>query len=91
MREYCRRIMVERLAATQAWLQDLNLTAHKQKELRENLVGCGRGMIRRADKYLARQHGKEPAPPVFPEKTAMPDDYLSAREPSELEYDSRGD
>ena len=29
-----------------------------------------------------------PAPPVVPDKTAMPDDYLSAREPSEFEYDS---
>ena len=53
-------------------------------------------MVRRADKYLAQQHGKEPpravgpvpAPPVFPERTTMPDDYLSAREPSEFEYDS---
>ena len=48
------------------------------------------------DKYLAQQHGKEPSqapgsvpvPPVFPDRTAMPDDYLSAREPSEFEYDS---
>ena len=45
MHEYHRRITVERLAATQARLWDLNLTAHKQKELRENLVGRGRGMI----------------------------------------------
>ena len=29
-----------------------------------------------------------PAPLVFPERTAMPDDYLSAREPSKFEYDS---
>ena len=94
--EYHRRIMVERLAAAQVRLQDLNLTAHKQKELRENPVGRGRGMIRRVDKYLAQQHGKElpravgpvPAPPVFLERTAMLDDYLSAREPSEFEYDS---
>ena len=95
--EYCRRITVEQLAAAKAWLRDLNLTAHKQKELRENPVGHGRGMIQRADKYLAQQHGKElpwavgpvPAPPVFPERTAMPDDYLSAREPLEFEYDSQ--
>ena len=95
-REYCRRITVERLAATQARLQDLDLAARKQRELRENLVGCGRGMIRRADKYLAQQHRKEPprapgpvlAPPMFPDRTATPDDYLSAREPSEFEYDS---
>ena len=45
MHEYHRRITVEQLAATQARLRDLNLTAHKQKELRENLVGHGRGMI----------------------------------------------
>ena len=43
--EYRRRITVEQLAATQARLRDLDLTAHKQKELRENLVGRGRGMI----------------------------------------------
>ena len=95
-REYHCRITVERLAATQARLRDLDLTAHKQKELRENPVGRGRGMVRRADRYLAQQHRKEPpravglvpAPPIFPERTTMPDDYLSAPEPSELEYDS---
>ena len=94
--EYRHRITVERLAAAQAWLRDLDLTARKQKELRENPVGRGREMIQRADKYLAQQHGKEPpralgpvpAPPVLPERTTMPDDYLSAREPSEFEYDS---
>ena len=96
MREYHRRITVERLAATQVQLRDLDLAAHKQKELRENSVGCGRGMVQRADKYLAQQHGKGsphalglvPAPPVIPDRTAMPDDYLSAREPSEFKYDS---
>ena len=53
-------------------------------------------MICWADKYLAQQHGRElpwapgpvPVPSVFPDRTAMPDDYLSAREPSEFEYDS---
>ena len=45
MREYHRRIMVERLAAAQARLWDLDLAAHKQRELRENPVGHGRGMI----------------------------------------------
>ena len=84
------------LAAAQAQLWDLDLAACKQKELRENPVGRGQGMVQRADKYLAQQHGKEspqavglvPTPPVFPERTAMSDDYLSAREPSEFEYDS---
>ena len=95
-REYRRRITVERLAATQAQLRDLDLATHKQKQLRENPVGHGQGMVRRADKYLAQQHGKElpravgpvPALPIFPERTAMPNDYLSAQEPSEFEYDS---
>ena len=53
-------------------------------------------MICQADKYLAQQHGREPpqapgpgpALPVFQDRTAMPDDYHSAREPSEFEYDS---
>ena len=31
MREYCRRIMVERLAASQARLRDLDLAAHKKR------------------------------------------------------------
>ena len=94
-REYHHRITVERLAATQAQLRDLDLAAWKQREMRENPVGHGRGMIRRVDKYLAQQHGKElpqapgpvPIPPVFPDRTATPDDYLLAREPSEFEYD----
>ena len=32
--------------------------------------------------------GPAPAPSVFPERTTMPDDYLSAQEPLEFEYDS---
>ena len=94
--EYRRTITVEHLATTQARLQDLDLAAQKQRELKENPVGRGRGMICRADKYLSHQHGREPprAPglgpilPVFPDRTATPDDYHSAREPSEFEYDS---
>ena len=53
-------------------------------------------MIHRADKYLTQQHGRQPpwapglgsALPVFPDRTTMPDDYHSAREPSEFKYDS---
>ena len=50
-----------------------------------------------ADKYLAQQHGWEPpwapgpgpALSVFPDRTTTPNDYHSAREPSEFEYDSK--
>ena len=45
MREYRRKITVERLAAAQARSRDLDLAAHKKRELRENLVGRGRGMV----------------------------------------------
>ena len=53
-------------------------------------------MIHRADKYLAQRHGKEPewipgtVPilPTFSDQAATPDDYHSAREPSESEYDT---
>ena len=85
-REYRQRITVEQLAAAQARLQDLDLVAQKRKEHALNLVGRGRGMIRRADKYLAQQHrrdpeqvpGPAPALPVFPDRAATPDDYHSA-------------
>ena len=96
-REYRRKITVERLAAAQARLQDLDLVAQKCKECTLNPVRRGRGMICRADKYLTQQHGREPervpglAPtlPVFPDRTAMPDDYHLAWEPSEFEYDTK--
>ena len=95
-REYHHRITVERLAAAQARLQDLDLVAQKCKEHALNPVARGRGMICQADKYLTQQHGREPewvpgpAPtlPVFLDRAATPDDYHSAREPSEFEYNS---
>ena len=54
-------------------------------------------MICQVDKYLAQQHGREllralglgPVLPMFPDRTAMPDDYHSAWEPLEFEYDSK--
>ena len=72
------------------------MVAQKCKELKENPVRCGRGMIPQADKYLAQQHGREPdwapgpmpALSMFPDRTAMLDDYHSAWEPSEFEYNS---
>ena len=85
-REYSQRITVERLATAQARLQDLDLVAQKHKEQALNLAGRGRGMIRRVDKYLTQQHGREPERvpglvptlPVFPNRAATPDDYHSA-------------
>ena len=44
--EYCWRITVERLAAAQVRLQDLDLGAQKHKECALSPVGRGRGMIR---------------------------------------------
>ena len=98
-REYHQRITVERLATAQARLKDLDLVAQKHKESTLNPVGRGRGMIRRADKYLAQQHRREPewvpglapALPVFPDRAATPDDYHSAQEPSKFEYDTETD
>ena len=95
-KEYRRRITMQRLATAQARLKDLEMVAQKCQECAANPVGRGRGMIRRADKYLAQWHGKEPERipravpvlPAFPDRAATPDDYHSAREPSELEYDT---
>ena len=72
------------------------MAARKRRELKENQVGQGRGMIHRADKYLAQQHRREPprtpglgpSLPVFPDRTATPDDYHSAQEPLEFKCDS---
>ena len=56
-REYRRRITVQRLATTQARLRDLDVVAQKCKERALDLVGRGRGMTRRADKYLFMKDG----------------------------------
>ena len=95
-REYRRKITVQRLAAAQARLKDLEMVTQKCWERAVNLVVRGRGMIRRADKYLAQQHGREPERipgtvpvlPAFSDRAATPDDCHSAREPSGSEYDT---
>ena len=95
-KEYRQRITVQRLATAQARLKDLEMVTQKRQERAMNPVARGRGMIRRADKYLAQQHGKEPERilgtvpvlPAFLDQAATPDDYHSAWEPSESEYDS---
>ena len=95
-RDYRRKITVRRMAATQAGIKDLEMVTQKCQECTANPVVRGRGMIRRADKYLAQRHGKEPERipgtvpvlPAFSDRAATPDDYHSAREPSESEYDT---
>ena len=85
-----------RLATTQARIKDLEMVTQKRQERSANPVARGRGMIRRADKYLAQLHGKEPEwiPGNVPilstisDRAATPDDYHSAQEPSESEYDT---
>ena len=58
-KEYHQKITVQRLATAQARLKDLEMVTQKHQEHAANPVGRGRGMIHRADKYLAQQHGKE--------------------------------
>ena len=95
-REYHRRITMQRLVTAQARLKDLEMVTQKCQERAANPVGRGRGMICRADKYHAQQHGKEPERipgmvpilPAFPDRAVTLDDYHSAREPSESEYDT---
>ena len=59
-REYRRKITVWRLAATQARIKDLEMVTQRCQEHAANPVARGRGMVGRADKYLAQRHGKEP-------------------------------
>ena len=95
-REYRRKITVRWLATAQARIKDLEMVTQKRQECSANPVARGRGMIRRADKYLAQQHGKEPERipgnvPVLSavsDRATTPDDYHSAREPSKSEYDT---
>ena len=94
--EYHRKITMRQLAATQARLKDLEMVTQKHQEHAVNPVARGRGMIHRADKYLAQWHRKEPEQilgtvpilPTFSDQAATPDDYHSAREPSESEYNA---
>ena len=58
-REYRRKITMRRLATTQARIKDLEMVTQKCQECAANPVARGRGMVRRADKYLAQQHRKE--------------------------------
>ena len=95
-REYRQKISVQWLATAQARLKDLEMVTQKCQECAANPVARGRGMIRRADKYLAQRHGKEseripgtvPVLPAFSDRAATQDDYHSAREPSQSEYDT---
>ena len=48
----------------------------------------GRGMIRRSDKSQAKKLLKQGALPVMAARPASPDDYHSARDASDFEYES---
>ena len=95
-REYRRKITVQRLATAQARIKDLEMVTQKRQGRAANPVARGRGMVCRADKYMAQRHGKEPEripgnvpiQSAFSDRAATPNDYHSAREPSELEYDT---
>ena len=95
-REYRQKITVRWMAAAQARIKDLEMVTQNCQECAVNPVARGRGMIRRADKYLAQQHGKGqeripgnvPILSPFSDRAATPDDYHSAWEPSESEYDT---
>ena len=95
-REYRQKITMWWLATAQARIKDLEMVTQKCQERTANPVARGRGMVCRADKYLAQWHGKEPEwipgnVPVlsaFSDPAATPDDYHSAQEPSESEYNT---
>ena len=95
-REYPPKITVQRLATAQARIKDLEMVTQKRQERAANQAARGRGIVCRADKYLAQQHGKEPERipgnvpvlPAFSDRAATPDDYHSARETSKSEYDT---
>ena len=95
-RDYRQKITMRRMAATQVGIKDLEMVTQKRQERSANPVGRGRGMIHRADKYLAQRHWKEPERipgtvpvlPAFSDRAATPDDYHSAWEPSESEYNT---
>ena len=80
-REYRRKITVRRLAIAQARLKDPEMVTQKRQEHAANPVTRGRGMIRRADKYLAQRHGKEPEriPGAEPVLSCLPGSSLLPR------------
>ena len=78
-REYRRKITMRRLAATQARLKDLEMVTQKHQEHAANQVVWGKGMIRRADRYLApaawgrSQNGFRALYPFYPpSRTILP-------------------
>ena len=58
-KEYCGKITVQWLATTQARIKDLEMVTQKHQERAANQVARGRGMVHRADKYLAQWHRRE--------------------------------
>ena len=82
-REYRQARILGRLAAVEGKARTLALENAKTL----TPMGRGRAYTRRADWYLAQKVARDPAlePSLHPLRPATPEDYHSAREPSEFE------
>ena len=87
-REYHRTRILRRLAAVEGKAQSLALKNAKTPTPQ----GRGQGYTRRADQYLAQRVARGPVlePTLHTLRPATLEDYHSAREPSEFEYESEG-
>ena len=85
-REYRRACILGQLAAMEGKARMLALENAKTP----TPMGRGQAYTRRADRYLAQKVAGSPAlePSLHPLRSATPEDYHSAREPSEFEYGS---
>ena len=82
-REYHQARILAQLAAMESKAQMLALENAKTP----TPMGRGRAYTRRADQYLAQKVARSPTlePSLHPLRSASPEDYHSAREPSEFE------
>ena len=87
-RDYRRTRILRRLTAVENWAKSLALDTPRTVSPQ----GRGRGYTRRADRYYAQKAVGAAAlePMLNAARPATPEDYHSAREPSEFEYESEG-
>ena len=85
----------EKVALAKFWKQSRKKGVERVEHLHPEPVtpkGRGRGAVRRSDKSqakkLLKQQQQQPALPVMAARPGSPDDYHSAREPSDFEYES---